>query len=197
VDPKKGGEILPMGSRVSRFRVLKTDPPRVDPASETVLVRWLAGGHNGGCLKFGPDGFLYITTGDAASPTPPDPLDTGQDISDLLASILRIDVDHADPGMSYAIPADNPFRDLSGARGEVWSFGSGNPWKMSFDRETGDLWVGDVGWEMWELVIGSNAGAITGGASWRGGSRSAPRPGAGPPPSSRRRSTTPTPRGPR
>lgn len=152
LDPKKGGEMLPMGSRVSRFRVLKTDPPRVDPGSETVLVRWLAGGHNGGCLKFGPDGFLYITTGDTASPTPPDPLDTGQDISDLLSSILRIDVDHADPGKTYAIPADNPFRDLSGARGEVWSFGFRNPWKMSFDRGTGDLWVGDVGWEMWELV---------------------------------------------
>ena len=137
LDPKKGGELLPMGSRVSRFRVLKTDPPRIDPASETVLIRWLAGGHNGGCLKFGPDGFLYITTGDAASPTPPDPLDTGQDISDLLSSILRIDVDHADPGKTYAIPADNPFRDLSGARGEVWSFGFRNPWKMSFDRRDG------------------------------------------------------------
>ena len=91
---KPGDKPLPNGSRVSRFTVSNTDPPVCDPASEKILITWLGGGHNGGSLKFGPDGYLYISTGDGTSPTPPDPLDTGQDISDLLSSILRIDVDH-------------------------------------------------------------------------------------------------------
>src|SRR5438094_6375361 len=94
----KGREPLPDGTRVSRFKVTDTDPPRVDPASEQVLITWLAGGHNGCCLKFGPDGYLYISTGDAADPNPPDRLDTGQDVSDLLSSILRIAVYHRDEG---------------------------------------------------------------------------------------------------
>ena len=117
-------------------------------------------------LHFGPDGMLYVSTGDTADPTPPDPLHTGQDISDLLSSILRIDVDRRDPGRNYAVPKDNPFAGLTHAgkpaRGEVWAYGFRNPWRMSFDRATGDLWVGDVGWELWELVHratrGSNAG---------------------------------------
>ena len=77
---------------------------------------------------------------------------TGQDCSDLLSSILRLDVDHPEPGKAYSIPADNPFTNLAGVRPEIWAFGFRNPWKMSFDRATGDLWVGDVGWELWELI---------------------------------------------
>jgi putative heme-binding domain-containing protein len=152
LDSKKDGEQLPDGSRVSRFRVTETDPPRVDPASEQVLLTFLAGGHNGGDLHFGPDGFLYISTGDGTDPNPPDKFDTGQDISDLLSSVLRIDVDHADAGKAYAVPRDNPFVGMPGARPEVWAYGFRNPWRMGFDRLTGDLWVGDVGWELWEMV---------------------------------------------
>src|SRR5262245_18149484 len=103
---------------------------------------------------------LYISTGDAASPNPPDPFMTGQDISDLLSSILRIDVDHRDAGepggvsprRNYAVPKDNPFVNLKGARPEVWAYGFRNPWRMGFDYQTGDLFVGDVGWELWETV---------------------------------------------
>jgi putative heme-binding domain-containing protein len=152
LDSKTEGEQLPDGTRVSRFRVSDTDPPRVDPKSEKVLITWLAGGHNGGDLHFGNDGFLYISTGDGSNPNPPDARDTGQDISDLLSSILRIDVDREGNGKPYAVPPDNPFVKTPGARPEVWAYGFRNPWRMSFDRPTGDLWVGDVGWELWEMV---------------------------------------------
>ena len=142
----------PKGTRVSRFTVSSMDPPRVDPASEVIILEWPSGGHNGGCLEFGPDGYLYIATGDGTSPSPPDGLNTGQDISDLLGSILRIDVNRPSDGARYAIPKDNPFLTTPGARPEVWAYGLRNPWKIAFDRKTGYLWCGDVGWEMWEMI---------------------------------------------
>lgn len=144
----------PGGSRVSRFTVTDTDPPRLNLDSEQILITWVSGGHNGAHLQFGPDGYLYITTGDGGQSFPPDGRNSGQDISDLMASILRIDVDHADAvtGTPYSIPRDNPFVDLPSARGEVWAYGLRNPWKMCFDPADGSLWVGDVGWEMWEMI---------------------------------------------
>lgn len=149
------------GSRVSRFTLTSLDPLRADPQSEEVLLTWLAGGHNGANLKFGPDGFLYISTGDSGPAAPPDIFNTGQDTSDFSSSILRIDVDHREPGKKYRVPPDNPwFNRPAGANGgkvpdvrpEIWAFGLRNPWKMSFDRATGNLWCGDVGWELWEMV---------------------------------------------
>jgi putative heme-binding domain-containing protein len=148
---KKGGN-LANGTRVSRFTVSRTGPPRIEPASEEIVLSFLQGGHNGGDIHFGPDGMLYVSTGDAANPNPPDVFDTGQDVSDLLSSILRIDVDHRDPGLNYAVPKDNPFVGMKGARPEVWAYGFRNPWRMSFDSQTGELFVGDVGWELWESV---------------------------------------------
>jgi putative heme-binding domain-containing protein len=156
------------GTRVSRFVVTKADPPRIDPASEEIVFTYLQGGHNGGDLHFGPDRLLYISTGDAASPNPPDPLKTGQDITDHLSSILRIDVDHKDAGKNYAVPKDNPFVALPGARPEIWSYGFRNPWRMSFDRQTGELLVGDVGWELWELVYRIEKGGNYGWSAMEG-----------------------------
>jgi glucose/arabinose dehydrogenase len=142
----------PDGSRISRFRVRDTNPPSLDVDSEQVIITWRSGGHNGCSLHFGPDGFLYFSTGDSEVPSPPDPLTTGQDIGDLLGSILRIDVDRTEGGRPYAVPPDNPFINTPGARPEVWAYGLRNPWRMSFDDATGELLVGDVGWELWEMI---------------------------------------------
>lgn len=156
---KRGQPNLADGSRISRFTVTRTDPPRLDPASEQVIISWESGGHNGCEILFGPDGYLYFSTGDAREPNPPDKLNTGQDCSDLLSCILRIDVDRVDPGRAYAIPPDNPFIGRDNVRPEIWAYGLRNPWRMSFDRATGDLWVADVGWELWEMVYRVSKGA--------------------------------------
>ncbi len=140
------------GTRVSRFRVRRASPLRCDPGSEEVLITWRGGGHNGGCLQFGPDRHLYISTGDGTGPFPPDGLKTGQDNRDLLSAILRIDPHPSRDGMPYTVPADNPFVGVKDVRPEIWAYGFRNPWKMSFDPIKGDLWVGDVGWELWEMV---------------------------------------------
>lgn len=154
-------EATPDGSRVSRFHMALGASPRLEVETELPILHWRGGGHDGCSLKFGPDGRLYISTGDSESPEPPDRLRTGQDLGDLLSSILRVDVDHPDAGKSYGIPRDNPFVGRPGARPEVWAYGFRNPWRTSFGPD-GALWVGDVGWETWETIhrvtAGYNAG---------------------------------------
>ncbi len=115
---------------------------RADPGSARVLLRvdQPFSNHNGGALAFGPDGFLYVATGDGGSGG--DPMGNGRRLDTLLGKLLRIDVDRGRP---YGIPEDNPFLGRSGARPEIWAFGLRNPWRLSFDRQTGDLWIGDVG----------------------------------------------------
>ncbi len=142
----------PHGTRVVELQIEGNDPPQALVESEKVIITWLQGGHNGGCIKFGHDGMLYISTGDGGFAFPPDGRNSGQDVSNLLAAVLRIDVDETTETSPYAIPADNPFISMTGARGEIFAYGMRNPWKMSFDKKTGQLWVGDVGWELWELI---------------------------------------------
>jgi glucose/arabinose dehydrogenase len=134
-------------SVVARFHV-STDPNHADPASELDLlhINQPYANHNGGSLAFGPDGYLYIGLGDGGAEG--DPLRTGQNLQTLLGKILRIDIDS---GNTYTIPPGNPFSGGSGLP-EIWAYGLRNPWRFSFDRLTGDLYIGDVGQDNWEEV---------------------------------------------
>jgi glucose/arabinose dehydrogenase len=152
---------------VSRFHVSAGDPDRADAASEEILltVDQPFANHNAGQLAFGPDGYLYVALGDGGSGG--DPNENGQDPGTLLATILRLDVDSTpDPGLAYAIPAGNPFVGVSGARSEVWDYGLRNPFRFSFDRQTGDLWIADVGQGSWEEIDFEPSGG-TGGQGGR------------------------------
>ena len=137
-------------NQIVRFRVGTTPPYAILPESREVIIEWASAGHDGGDMGFGPDGCLYITAGDGTTGSDPDI--TGQDLTDLRASMLRIDVDHPANGKPYGIPKDNPFLHIPKARPEIWAFGLRNPWRMSFDPATGNLWVGDVGQDLWEMI---------------------------------------------
>ena len=143
----------PRRSVVSRF-TLAPDYSSADPDSELVILAVVQpyANHNGGQLAFGPDGYLYVGLGDGGAAG--DPQGNGQNTSTLLGAILRIDVSDAAPQQPYAIPPDNPFADSPEADGrpEIWAYGLRNPWRFSFDRDTGDLWAGDVGQNRWEEI---------------------------------------------
>lgn len=134
---------------IARYHVSQDNPDISEAASAQVILQIPQPHdvHNGGHLAFGPDGFLYVGLGDGSAKN--DLLGTGQNRQIMLGSILRIDVDGAFP---YDIPPDNPFIGDAGARDEIWSYGWRNPWRFSFDRATGDMYIGDVGQEQWEEV---------------------------------------------
>jgi glucose/arabinose dehydrogenase len=135
--------------QVERWTVSADDSNRADAesAAAVLTVEDYAPNHNGGLLLFGPDGYLYVGLGDGGSQG--DPNNNGQDLATLLGSILRIDVDSGD---LYAVPQDNPFVGQEGVAAEIWAYGLRNPWRFGFDRETGDLWIGDVGGGSYEEI---------------------------------------------
>jgi hypothetical protein len=156
---------------LARYTANVGDPYSADPNSGVVLISIpdRFSNHNGGMIEFGNDGFLYISTGDGGFGG--DPYGNGQNPNVLLGKILRIDVDQQDPGLPYAIPATNPFASGSGAR-EVFILGLRNPWRWSFDRANGDMWIADVGQALVEeidyLPTGAQAGRNLGWNVWEG-----------------------------
>lgn len=159
----------PKHTILAEWQVSKTDTNKADPATERVLLNvnkpdrnW---NHNGGTVLFGADGYLYLGIGDGGAGY--DPHDAAQKLNNLYGKIIRIDVDSRTAGLQYGIPKDNPFVDVSKqdalkgdpmdqtlgvTRQEIWCYGVRNPWRMSFDRETHELWVGDVGQDLFEEV---------------------------------------------
>jgi glucose/arabinose dehydrogenase len=172
---------IPSPNRISRFQLVPVSSSVCDPATEFVILEepTIYRDHKGGTIAFGPDGMLYVAFGDGGSKTgtPPPPADplpgtdpasqdvfhTAQDMGRLLGKVLRIDVRGAsDPGLNYAVPPDNPFVGVEGARGEIFALGFRNPWRMAFDPASGRLLAADVGWkqqdEISHVVAGGNYG---------------------------------------
>jgi glucose/arabinose dehydrogenase len=140
---------------IVRYTVSASDPDRADPSSAALVLQVSQpfANHNGGNLVFGPDGFLYVGLGDGGAGG--DPQGNAQNLNTLLGKMLRIDV-NADP---YAVPPDNPFTNRPDARPEIWAYGLRNPWRYSFDRATGDLYIGDVGQNAYEEIDHQPAGS--------------------------------------
>ncbi|MCX7700842.1 MAG: PQQ-dependent sugar dehydrogenase, partial [Gemmataceae bacterium] len=138
-------------SRVTRYVMERQPPYRLDAASATVIIEWPSDGHNGAAICFGKDGMLYVTSGDGTADSDTD--NVGQEMTTLLAKVLRIDVDRPDPGRHYSIPKDNPFIHLPDARPETWAFGLRNPWRITCDEKTGHIWVGQNGQDLYEQAF--------------------------------------------
>lgn len=137
-------------TRISRFSVMANDSTQADPNSEKILLTFSHPytNHKGATLMFGQDGYLYDTQGDGGSGG--DPQGNGQNKNTYLGKILRIDV--SNPDTTYTIPADNPFVGQPNVKEEIWAYGVRNPWRCSFDRIAGDMWIGDVGQDAYEEV---------------------------------------------
>ena len=157
--PRRGEGSKSKFSQVTRW-TLDRQTHRAAPDSPLVILQWGSNGHDGGGLVFGNDGMLYITTGDGTSDS--DVNVTGQRIDLLLSKVLRINVDRPSNSRPYSIPRDNPFLSTPNATPETWAHGFRNPWRITSDPKTGDIWVGENGQDLWEsvkrVVPGANYG---------------------------------------
>jgi uncharacterized repeat protein (TIGR03806 family) len=173
----------PSAARRTRVLCYKMDPAppyRFDAKSETLVIEWPSDGHNGGALAFGRDGMLYVTSGDGTSDS--DTNIVGQDLGKLTAKVLRIDVDHPDKDRPYSVPKDNPFLGMKGVRPETWAYGLRNPWRMTADKKTGQIWVGNNGQDLWEQAYLIEKGANYGWSVMEGSYPFYPGRKAGPTP---------------
>lgn len=144
------------GDSVVRRFIVSSDPNQADPSSAVNVLKYPQPyrNHNGGQISFGPDGYLYVGLGDGGSAG--DPQDNGQNLLTWFGAILRVDANHS-PG--FAVPPDNPFLSNEAAAPEIWVYGLRNPWRFSFDRMTGDLYIGDVGQNDWEEIDFQRSGS--------------------------------------
>lgn len=139
----------PAENFIARLTVTLGASPVVDMGSEQILLQWPSDGHNGGDLRFGPEGYLYASIGDRSQPG--DLNNLGQRVDIISGGVLRLDVDHPAPGQNYAVPVDNPFVGQPDVRPEFWSYGLRNPWRL-FVAPNGDVWTGDNGDDSWETI---------------------------------------------
>ena len=153
-------------SRVVRHTLSRSAPfGLVD--DELDIIDWESNGHNGAAITFGNDGMMYVTSGDGSSDS--DTNVTGQDLTKMLAKVMRIDVDHPASGKNYSVPNDNPFVNMENAVPETWAYGLRNPWRITTDSRTGHIWVGNNGQDMWEQVYLLERGANYGWSVFEGG----------------------------
>jgi uncharacterized repeat protein (TIGR03806 family) len=167
-------------TRVTRYTMERTPPYRLDPQSAKLIIEWPSNGHNGGAVAFGLDGMLYVTSGDGTSDS--DANVVGQDMAKLLAKVLRIDVDHPDEGRAYSVPKDNPFYGQKDVRWETWAYGLRNPWRITVDAQTGHVWVGQNGQDLWEQAYLARKGENYGWSVMEGSHPFYPNRKAGPTP---------------
>ena len=160
-------ETKPRFTRVVRYTMERRPPFRLDPRSRRVIIEWASDGHNGGDLCFGNDGMLYVTSGDGTSDS--DEHIVGQNLGKLTSKVLRLDVDRPAAGRAYSIPRDNPFVGKEGVRGETWAYGLRNPWRITADRVSGQIWIGENGQDLWEYARLVERGANYGWSVFEGG----------------------------
>ena len=153
-------------SRLVRYTVSRQAPRALLEGSATTIIEWSSDGHNGAAAAFGKDGMLYVTSGDGTAQA--DAALAGQDTASLRSKVLRIDVDGAPPGQPYVVPRDNPFKDNSGVRPETWAYGFRNPWRITSDPESGQIWVGQNGQDLREYANLLERGANYGWSQYEG-----------------------------
>jgi glucose/arabinose dehydrogenase len=151
-------------SMVTRYTIGR-EPPH-NPDSATTVIEWPSDGHNGVAVAFGLDGMFYVTSGDGTSDS--DTNVTGQGLDHLLAKLLRIDVDRPEAGREYSIPPDNPFVGEPNVRPETYAYGFRNPWRIAVDEQTGAIWVGNNGQDLWEQAYLVERGANYGWSVYEG-----------------------------